>query len=96
MIVVFCVQLAAARCEPPHGKFFLGYPWYLYKDLGENLRFAYYDIVALDNSLRAEIQAPMHLRTMFQMELLALGKEIAGLVNPRSHFCNHFCISFPS
>ncbi|KAG0628598.1 hypothetical protein M758_1G038400 [Ceratodon purpureus] len=69
--------LGAARFEPPHGKFFMGYPWYLYGDLTENLRFAYYDIVALDNSLRAEIQSPMHLRTMFQTELLALGKECA-------------------
>ena len=77
MSPLFHGQLGAARFEPPHGKFFMGYPWYLYGDLTENLRFAYYDIVALDNSLRAEIQSPMHLRTMFQTELLALGKECA-------------------
>lgn len=69
--------LKAARFEPPHGKFFVGYPWHLYRDVAENLRFAYYDVVALDSCLRAEIQAPLHLRSMFETEFMALGKECA-------------------
>lgn len=71
------MQLKAARFEPPHGKFFLGYPWRLYRDVAENLRFAYHDVVALDSCLRAEIQAPLHLRAMFRTEFMALGKECA-------------------
>jgi hypothetical protein len=71
------VQLTAAKFEPPHGKFFLRYPWYLYNDVTHNLRVTLYDVVALDSCLRAEIQAPLHLRYMFQTEFMALGKECA-------------------
>jgi hypothetical protein len=45
--------------------------------VSENLRFAFYDVVALDACLRAEIQAPLNLRGMFKIEFLALGKECA-------------------
>jgi hypothetical protein len=71
------LQLKAAKFEPPHGKFFFRYPWHIYDDVSENLRFAFYDVVALDACLRAEIQAPLNLRGMFRMEFLALGKECA-------------------
>jgi hypothetical protein len=69
------VQLTAAKIEPPHCKFFFRYPWHLYEEVSENLRFAFYDVVALDACLRAEIQAPLNLRGMFEIEFLALGKE---------------------
>lgn len=49
----------------------------MYEDVAENLRFTFYDVVALDSCLRAEIQAPLNLRSMFEPELLALGKECA-------------------
>ncbi|KAH8974606.1 hypothetical protein BDL97_01G110300 [Sphagnum fallax] len=67
--------LTAAKFEPPHGKFFFRYPWHIYEEVSENLRFAFYDVVALDACLRAEIQAPLNLRGMFETEFLALGKE---------------------
>ncbi|CAK9215831.1 unnamed protein product [Sphagnum troendelagicum] len=69
--------LNAAKFEPPHGKFFFRYPWHIYDDVSENLRYAFYDVVALDACLRAEIQAPLNLRGIFRMEFLALGKECA-------------------
>ncbi|CAK9234206.1 unnamed protein product [Sphagnum troendelagicum] len=71
--------LVAAKSEPPHGKFFFRYPWHMYEEVTESLRFSMYDVVALDSCLRAEIQAPLNLRALFRMQFLALGKECADV-----------------
>jgi hypothetical protein len=69
--------LKAVPFEPCHGKFFFGYPWDMYEDLADNLRYLLYDVVALDSCLRAEIQAPLHLRHIFEDEFQCIGKECA-------------------
>jgi hypothetical protein len=51
--------------EPCHGRFFAGYPWHLYDDITDYLRYTLYDVIALDSSLRASIQAPKFLRDIF-------------------------------
>eukprot|EP00897_Mesotaenium_endlicherianum_P001301 jgi/Mesen1/1199/ME000128S00182 len=70
-------HLAAVPFEPCHGKFFYGYPWHLYDDITDNLRYAVYDIIALDTCLRAEIQAPVRLRLMLTTEMGIIGRECA-------------------
>lgn len=63
--------------EPSHGKFFSGYPWDLYDDITDYLRYTLYDIIALDLSLRANIQAPKHLRDLFAQETATIATECA-------------------
>ncbi|KAJ7519595.1 hypothetical protein O6H91_20G045300 [Diphasiastrum complanatum] len=70
-------QRVVVRFEPCHGKFFWGYPWFMYKDMADNLRHLLYDIVALDSCLRAEIQAQMSLCHMFQDDFHVLGSHCA-------------------
>jgi hypothetical protein len=62
--------------EPCHGKFFRGYPWAIYGDITDNLRYTVYSIIALDNCLRAEIQAPQILRDVFANEIREVGLEV--------------------
>ncbi|CAM6104511.1 unnamed protein product [Calypogeia fissa] len=69
--------MKAVPFEPCHGKFFYGYPWDMYEDITDNLRYTLYDVVALDSCLRAEIQAPLHLRHIFEDEIRCIGKECA-------------------
>lgn len=69
--------LKAVPYEPGHGKFFRGYPWDIYAVITENLRYTLYDVVALDSCLRAEIQAPPHLRSMFEEDFQSIGRECA-------------------
>lgn len=71
------MQIAAVAWEPPHGKFFKGYPWHLYQELLDALRYLVYDIIALDSCVRAEIQAPGYLRAMVEEELKAIGRQCA-------------------
>jgi hypothetical protein len=59
------VQLSAVHWEPCHGPFFVGYPWDRYDDITDYLRYTLYDVIALDSCLRANIQAPKHLRELF-------------------------------
>lgn len=68
--------------EPCHGRFFRRYPWGLYGDITDNLRYTVYTIIALDGCLRAEIQAPQVLRDIFANEMRELGLEVRarGLV----------------
>ena len=51
--------------EPAHGKFFKNYPWEMYDDITDYLRYTLYDVIALDLCLRANIQAPKELRDIF-------------------------------
>lgn len=69
--------LSAVHWEPSHGKFFSGYPWDLYDDITDYLRYTLYDIIALDLSLRANIQAPKHLRDLFAQETATIATECA-------------------
>lgn len=69
--------LKAVPFEPCHGKFFWGYPWHLYKHMTENLRVVLYDVAELDSCLHSEIQAPVHLREMFEDEFECIGEECA-------------------
>jgi hypothetical protein len=62
--------------EPRHGKFTGRYPWALYGDITDNLRYTVYTIIALDSCLRAEIQAPRVLRDIFAQEMGSVGKEV--------------------
>ncbi|KAJ7300050.1 hypothetical protein O6H91_Y089100 [Diphasiastrum complanatum] len=80
---------AAVRFEPCHGKFFWGYPWLMYEDVADNLRHLLYDVVALDSCLRAEIQASMPLRHMFQEDFLALGSHCAQIMQTISESIKH-------
>uniref|UniRef100_A0A7I4E3F8 Aluminum-activated malate transporter n=1 Tax=Physcomitrium patens TaxID=3218 RepID=A0A7I4E3F8_PHYPA len=57
--------LSAVHWEPSHGKFFMGYPWHMYDDITDYLRYTLYDVIALDLCLRANIQAPKELRELF-------------------------------
>lgn len=59
------MQLSAVHWEPSHGRFFMGYPWHLYDDITDYLRYTLYDVIALDLCLRANIQAPKRLRDIF-------------------------------
>ncbi|GJP42758.1 hypothetical protein CLOM_g2293 [Closterium sp. NIES-68] len=68
-------HLAALAFEPPHGRFFSGYPWHLYDDVTDTLRCLVYDIIALDSSLRAEIQAPLVLRRVVGKEMTSIAEE---------------------
>jgi hypothetical protein len=69
--------LSAVHWEPCHGPFFRGYPWHLYDDITDYLRYTLYDVIALDSCLRANIQAPKNLRELFAKVCL--------------HFC-HCCV----
>ena len=84
-VVVFsCPQLNTVPFEPPHGAFFRGYPWSRYEDISDSLRYAVYDIIGLDGCLRAEIQAPPHLRHLFKDEMACIGTQCARWVTPGS------------
>eukprot|EP00850_Spirogloea_muscicola_P018733 SM000175S03280 [mRNA] locus=s175:14809:19035:- [translate_table: standard] len=72
--------LAAVRWEPCHGKFFPGYPWHLYDDVHDNLRYVLYDVIALDGCLRAEIQAPKCLRDLFAQDMMTISNECAKVL----------------
>eukprot|EP00850_Spirogloea_muscicola_P003898 SM000016S01886 [mRNA] locus=s16:393198:396846:+ [translate_table: standard] len=72
--------LAAVRWEPCHGKFFPGYPWHLYDDVHDNLRYVLYDVIALDGCLRAEIQAPKFLRDLFAQDMMTISNECAKVL----------------
>ncbi|KAL2612018.1 hypothetical protein R1flu_023710 [Riccia fluitans] len=69
--------LKAVPFEPCHGRFFYQYPWHLYTDVTDNLRYTLYDVIALDSCLRAEIQAPGELRKICKDEFEGIGKECA-------------------
>ncbi|CAM6100914.1 unnamed protein product [Calypogeia fissa] len=69
--------LKAVPFEPSHGKFFSDYPWDLYGGIKENLRQAVYDVLELESCLHSEIQAPLHLRRVFEDEFQCIGKECA-------------------
>jgi len=56
-------------------KFFQGYPWHLYDDIADYLRYTLYDVIALDLCLRANIQAPKHLRDIFAQEMATIATE---------------------
>ncbi|GAQ81186.1 Aluminium activated malate transporter family protein [Klebsormidium nitens] len=66
--------------EPRHGKFTGRYPWELYGDVTDNLRYTVYVIISLDSCLRAEIQAPKLLRDIFAQEMTMVGKEIGNVL----------------
>ncbi|CAM6099254.1 unnamed protein product [Calypogeia fissa] len=69
--------LQAVPYEPCHGKFFVGYPWRMYEGITEMLRNTLFDVAALDSCLRAEIQAPPHIRSIFEEELQSIGRDCA-------------------
>lgn len=71
-------QLSAVHWEPSHGKFFKNYPWDMYDDITDYLRYTLYDVIALDLCLRANIQAPKQLRDIF------------APVRSQSHFSSSF------
>jgi len=64
-LLVALSQLSAVLWEPPHKKFFKGYPWHLYDDIADCLLSILYGVLTLDLCLRANIQAPKHLRDIF-------------------------------
>jgi hypothetical protein len=66
--------------EPCHGPFFVGYPWYRYDDITDYLRYTLYDVIALDSCLRANIQAPKHLRELFAKDMDTIAKECANVL----------------
>ncbi|CAI7852835.1 unnamed protein product [Closterium sp. NIES-53] len=70
--------MAALLFEPPHGRFFSGYPWQLYDDVSDTLRCLVYDVIALDSSLRAEIQAPLVLRRLVGREMTSIAQECSS------------------
>lgn len=70
--------MKAVPFEPCHGRFVWGFPWDLYADIIDNLRYAIYDVIALDACLRAEIQAPHFVRILFLEELQVIGGQ-AGI-----------------
>jgi hypothetical protein len=72
--------LSAVLWEPPHGKFFIGYPWHLYDDIADYLRYTLYDVIALDLCLRANIQAPKQLRDIFSQEMRTIATECATVL----------------
>jgi hypothetical protein len=65
ILLVVLPQLSAVNWEPSHGKFFKHYPWEMYDDITDYLRYTLYDVIALDLCLRANIQAPKSLRDIF-------------------------------
>ncbi|BBN16348.1 aluminum-activated malate transporter family protein [Marchantia polymorpha subsp. ruderalis] len=73
--------LKAVPFEPCHGRFFYGYPWDMYTDVADNLRYTLYDVIALDSCLRAEIQAPDDLRSFCKEEITNIGKACAEIFN---------------
>ncbi|GAQ85239.1 Aluminium activated malate transporter family protein [Klebsormidium nitens] len=76
--------------EPCHGRFFRGYPWGLYGDITDNLRYTVYTIIALDGCLRAEIQAPQVLRDIFANEMRELGQEVGKVLRILHQSLNEF------
>jgi len=72
--------LSAVLWEPSHGKFFKNYPWDLYDDITDYLRYTLYDVIALDLCLRANIQAPKDLREIFAPEMLTIANECGTIL----------------
>lgn len=72
--------LSAVHWEPSHGKFFMGYPWHMYDDITDYLRYTLYDVIALDLCLRANIQAPKELRELFAEEMATIATECATVL----------------
>lgn len=85
-------QMGVISWEPRHGKFTGRYPWELYGDVTDNLRYTVYVIISLDSCLRAEIQAPKVLRDIFAQEMSMVGKEVGPMRRPQvaSSFCSSF------
>ncbi|KAG6558074.1 hypothetical protein Mapa_000254 [Marchantia paleacea] len=73
--------LGAVLWEPCHGAFFNGYPWHLYDDITDYLRYTLYDVIALDSCLRASIQAPKNLRDLFTQEMKEIAEECSKVLN---------------
>lgn len=72
--------LGAVLWEPSHGKFFKDYPWHMYDDITDYLRYTLYDVIALDSCLRANIQAPKQLRDLFAPEMATIATECATVL----------------
>ncbi|KAL2631407.1 hypothetical protein R1flu_016093 [Riccia fluitans] len=72
--------LGAVTWEPCHGAFFTGYPWHLYDDITDYLRYTLYDVIALDSCLRASIQAPKDLRDLFSQEMMLIASECSKVL----------------
>ncbi|KAG0624910.1 hypothetical protein M758_2G013400 [Ceratodon purpureus] len=72
--------LSAVHWEPSHGKFFKNYPWEMYDDITDYLRYTLYDVIALDLCLRANIQAPKCLRDIFAPEMATIASECATVL----------------
>ncbi|BBN08808.1 aluminum-activated malate transporter family protein [Marchantia polymorpha subsp. ruderalis] len=72
--------LGAVLWEPCHGAFFNGYPWHLYDDITDYLRYTLYDVIALDSCLRASIQAPKNLRDLFTQEMKEIAEECSKVL----------------
>ncbi|CAM6125810.1 unnamed protein product [Calypogeia fissa] len=73
--------LGAVTWEPCHGRFFRGYPWHLYDDITDYLRYTLYDVIALDSCLRASIQAPKFLRDIFSEEMNVIAEECGKVLH---------------
>ncbi|KAL3689256.1 hypothetical protein R1sor_015565 [Riccia sorocarpa] len=73
--------LGAVTWEPCHGAFFTGYPWHLYDDITDYLRYTLYDVIALDSCLRASIQAPKDLRNLFSEEMIQIAAECSKVLH---------------
>ncbi|KAL3689257.1 hypothetical protein R1sor_015566 [Riccia sorocarpa] len=73
--------LGAVTWEPCHGAFFNGYPWHLYDDITDYLRYTLYDVIALDSCLRASIQAPKDLRDLFSEEMKQMAAECSKVLH---------------
>ncbi|KAL5208068.1 hypothetical protein ABZP36_032503 [Zizania latifolia] len=57
-------QANLARWEPPHGRFRFRYPYAQYTKVGAAMRHCAYCVEALNSCVRAEVQAPEHVKRL--------------------------------
>ncbi|KAG8071819.1 hypothetical protein GUJ93_ZPchr0006g41592 [Zizania palustris] len=57
-------QANLARWEPPHGRFRFRYPYAQYAKVGAAMRHCAYCVEALNSCVRAEVQAPEHVKRL--------------------------------
>uniref|UniRef100_A0A0E0CPQ1 Aluminum-activated malate transporter n=1 Tax=Oryza meridionalis TaxID=40149 RepID=A0A0E0CPQ1_9ORYZ len=77
-------QANLARWEPPHGRFGFRHPYAQYTKVGAAMRHCAYCVEALNSCVRAEVQAPEHIKRLLGDVCTRLASQCARVLREAS------------
>ena len=77
-------QANLARWEPPHGRFGFRHPYAQYTKVGAAMRHCAYCVEALNSCVRAEVQAPEHVKRLLGDVCTRLASQCARVLREAS------------